>query len=87
MKQNDTIPPPTPPLSITAVVHRGPSLIHILGERSRHGWDIGIENGAHISFRKTKAAAIKFAHDACEPGTKAIFVVQPHAPPSYKSPE
>lgn len=70
----------TPPLSITAVIHRGPSVIHIFGERSRHGWDISIENGAHQGHRKSKASAIKFAHDCCEPDLRAIFVVKPHLP-------
>lgn len=64
------------PLSLTCVIHCGPCEIHIIGKRSRHGWTVALD-GKFQGKRKSKDEAIRLARDACEPGVKGTFTVEP----------
>lgn len=64
------------PLTLNTVIHVGPCRIHIIGHRSRKGWNIAVD-GKLQDHRKTKKDAIKLAQDACEPGIRATVTVHP----------
>jgi hypothetical protein len=64
------------PLTLTTVIHCGPCLIHIIGRRSAKGWTIHAD-GKFQGERKSKKDAIRLAEDACEPGVRATFTVEP----------
>ena len=67
------------PLTLTAVIHCGPCQIHVIGRRSRIGWNVTF-NGKFQGERKHKQEAIQLAQDACEPGVKGTFKIQPKDP-------
>ena len=67
------------PLTLTTVIHCGPCQIHVIGHRSRKGWNITF-NGKFQGERKLKQEAIQLAQDACEPGIKGTFKVEPISP-------
>jgi hypothetical protein len=68
----------TVPHTLSLVITAGPCQIRILGTRSTKGWDVSLSgNGSFQGHRKEKAAAIKLARDACEPGMAETFIVQP----------
>ena len=64
------------PLTLTTVIHVGPCQIHVIGHRSRKGWNITF-NSKFQGERKHKKDAIQLAEDACEPGVKGTFKVEP----------
>ena len=67
------------PLTLTTVIHCGPCQIHVIGHRSRKGWNITF-HGKFQGERKLKQDAIQLAQDACEPGVKGTFKVEPILP-------
>ncbi len=67
---------------ITLEITTGSCKIIVRGKRSRKGWAIlqspgGASEPIRLDQRKLKEDAIQYAQDACEPGTKATFIVQP----------
>lgn len=66
--------------TLTQVIHRSGCVIHVMGFRSKKGWDVLRKDGETLKLqghRPSKDKAIQLAQDACEPGVTGLFIVRP----------